>query len=154
MDRPLTQMLFLEVNYDARAVYTLKDVDHVWNGKDYPSMRRLYLEMGDPTEYQFATTYLLGWKHWQRICENKLLRKHVDEWREELEVKLRSEGVHAALVQARSGSWQAAKWLVDKGWVESKAGRPSKADVERETKMQARIADEFTDDYERLKVVK
>lgn len=153
MDRPLTQSLFLEINYDSKAIYTLKDVDHEWNGRVYPSMRRLYLEMGDPTEYQFATTYLLGWKHWQRLCANKALKQHVDDWREELEVKLRCEGVHSAIVQARSGSWQAAKWLVDKGWSESKAGRPSKADVDREIKMQARIKDEYAEDLQRLRIV-
>lgn len=152
--RPLTQTLFLETTYDDRAVYTLKDIDHEWNGRVLPSMRRLYLEVGDPTEYQFATKYLLGWKHWLRICENKALRKHVDDWRFELEVKLRSMGVAQSIKQAKGGTWQAAKWLADRGWDQRGAGRPSKEDIEHEKKVRAAIADEFEADFARLKVVK
>lgn len=61
--RPLTQSLFLEPNYNVDyAYYTMDDDDKNFKGKVYPSLKRLYLEMEDPTEYEFATTYLLGRK--------------------------------------------------------------------------------------------
>lgn len=152
MGRPITQSLFLEINYTELSVYTLKDDDHELNGKQYPSLKRLYLECEDPTEYEFATTYLLGWKHWLRLCENKAIRKHIDEWRDELEVKLRSQGVKEVIRAAnRPGGLQAAKWLADRGWATRGAGRPSKADVDREKAIQANITDEFTADIVRLK---
>lgn len=150
MGKPITQSLFLEIGYTDQAVYTLKDQDHEHNGNYYPSLKRLYLECADPTEYEFATTYLLGWKHWLRLCENKMVRKHIDEWREELEVKLRSRGVKNVLESAKSGNYQAARWLADRGWDTRGAGRPSKADVEKEQRVQAAMSGEYEADVVRL----
>lgn len=150
--RPLTQGLFLEIGYGDAAVFTLKEQDHELNGKTYFSLKRLYLNTNDPTEYDFATTYLLGWKHWLRLCENKALRAHIDEWREELEIKLRSQGVKQIILQATGplASVQAAKWVADRGWAVRGAGRPTKAEVERERKVQAGMTDEYSADVLRL----
>lgn len=148
--RPITQSLFLEVNYTDSAIYTLKEDHFEYEGKFLPSLKKIYLEVADPTEYEFATRYLLGWKHWMRICDNKLIRKHIDEWRFELEYKLRSQGVKAAISQATTGSFQAAKWLADRGWESRGAGRPTKADVDREKKIQTSISEEYSGDIVRL----
>jgi len=150
MGKFLTQSLFLEIGYSDFAIYTLKDGDHEHNGKYYYSLKRLYLETEDPTEYEFANKYLCNWRHWQRLCENKVLRKYIDEWREELEVRLRSKGVRAAMLEANSGNFQAAKWVADRGWSTRGAGRPSKAEIEREKRIQAGIADEYEADVIRL----
>lgn len=148
--RPLTQSLFLEIGYSEFALYTLKDQDHEYKGKIYPSIKRLYLEMNDPTEYEFANTYLLGWNHWRRLCANKAIKEYIDEWREELELKLRCEGVKKMISSAADGSYQSAKWLVDRGWDVKGAGRPSKQEVEREKKFQARVSEDFQADVVRL----
>lgn len=151
LGRPLTQSLFLEIGYQAAAIYTLKDDDHEYEGKIFPSIKRLYLEIADPTEYEFATQYFLNWSQWQRITENKVLFKHIKEWRDELEVKLRSRAIKLNIAHAESGSYNAAKWIADRGWATRAAGRPSKEDVERETKIQARINDEYGADILRFK---
>lgn len=150
--RPLTQSLFLEVGYNTEfAVYTNKDEDFEYKGKVYPSLKRLYLEHEDPTEYDFACTYLLGWSQWQRICANKVFSAMVEEWRMELELKIRSQAVRDIMVASTSEKgFQAAKWLANKGWDTRSAGRPSKADIERETKIQADIAEEYSADVARL----
>jgi hypothetical protein len=145
-----TQSLFLELGYGEDAVYTLKDQDHEHNGTVYPSLKRIYLELEDPTEYEFATLHLLGWRHWQRMCENKVIRKHIDEWREELEIKLRSQAIKDAIQQAKQGHFQAAKWVADRGWATRGAGRPSKAEIEREKTIQTRINDEYDGDVVRM----
>ena len=145
-----TQSLFLELGYGADSLFTLKDQDHEHEGKTYPSLKRLYLEFEDPTEYEFANTVLLGWRHWQRMCENKVIRKHIDEWREELEVKLRSQAIRDAIQEAKKGHFQAAKWVADRGWSTRGAGRPSKADIEHEKKVQARIDNEYSGDVVRM----
>ena len=152
--RSLTQSMFLEVGYSDAALYTLKDVDHEYNGKIYPSLKRLYLLEEDPTEYEFAVKYLLGWKHWQRLCENKLLRKSIDEWRAELEIKLRSRAVKEMIKSSASGKIVASKWLADKGWAQRGAGRPTKAEVEGEKALLATVAEEFNEDVQRLKLIK
>lgn len=151
MGKPITQSMFLEIGYTDSAIYTFKDEDYEYKGKYYPSLKRLYLELEDPTEYEFANTYLLGWKHWRRLCENKLIRKQIDEWREELELRLRSKGVKEMIALASSDKgYQAAKWLVDRGWDVRGKGRPSKDEIEREKKFQSRVADEYSGDVVRL----
>lgn len=148
--RPITQSLFLEMGYTEHSVYTLKDEDHEHNGKLYPSLKKLYLELEDATEYEFANKYLLGWKHWQRIVENKSLAPHVMEWREELELKLRARAVKQMMELAHTGSYQASKWLADRGWDTRAAGRPTKAEKEKNARINDRIKDEYGADVHRL----
>ena len=151
MGRPLTQSLFLEIGYNESAVYTLKDQDYIYNGQLYPSLKRLYLLIADPTEYEFATTTLVSWKQWIRITENSALKKHVNEWREELELKLRAQGVKEAIKQASGGSFQAAKWVADRGWEQRAAGRPSKAEIEGHKKLAEKVENEYGADIIRLR---
>ena len=151
--RYLTLSLFLEIEYKEEALYTLKDYDHEYNGKIYPSLKKLYLEVGDPTEYQFATKHLAGWDHWQKIIGNKILLQEVEKWRTELEMKLRSEAVRTIYGQSRKGSVTAAKWLAERGWDDRPAGRPSKAEIEKQTKIIQDVQNEFEQDYARLRVI-
>ena len=145
-----TQSLFLELGYSDEAIFTLKDQDYEYEGRKLISLKRLYLEMDDPTEYNFATTHLMGWRHWQRMCENKAIRAYINEWRDELEVKLRCRAVGDAINAARTGNFQAAKWVADRGWATRGAGRPSKADVNHEKSVQAQIDNEYKGDVIRL----
>ena len=151
--RPLTQSLFLEVGYNTEfAVYTFNDEDKIYKGNTYPSLKRLYLEHEDPTEYDFATTYLLGWSHWQRLNDNKLLAKHFKEWREELELRLRSQAIRGIIdMTATENSFQANKWLADRGWEKRGAGRPSKSEIEKNKAMDKRIEEEFSADVIRMR---
>lgn len=152
MGRPITQSLFLETSYDPEtAVYTLKGYDHEYEGYKFPSLKRLYLQMEDVVEYDFAYTYLLDWNHWQRISKNKLFNKHINEWREELELKIRSQAVKDIIdMTAEEKSFQAAKWLADKGWSKRAAGRPKQEDIDRETKVQAAMEHQYGADIKRL----
>jgi len=153
MGRPITQSLFLEIGYNPEvAVYSLKEYDHEYEGKVFPSLKRLYIQMEDVLEYEFANRYLLGWQHWQRIINNKLFKPHVEAWRSELELKIRSQAVRDIIdMSADERSFQAAKWLADKGWVEKRAGRPSKDQVEREKNIRDALAEQYEADVVRLK---
>lgn len=150
--RPVTQSLFLENGYRTDlAVYTLKDEDHEYQGVVYPSLKKLFLAFEDPTEYEFANTYLLGWSHWKRLNDNKLMTGHFELWREELELRLRAQGIRAAIDQAADDKgFQAAKWLADSGWRKNAVGRPSKTEKLKEERMQARLDDEFKGDIARM----
>ncbi|BFG81829.1 hypothetical protein [Pseudomonas phage PP21] len=152
MGRPLTQSLFLEIGYSEFAVYTFKDRDYAYKGTNYPSLKRLYLEEEDPIEYTFAEKHLLGWQHWKRLQENKIIRKQIDQWREELELKLRSQGVREMLnlCASETGNFSAAKYLADRGWEKRAAGRPSKAEKERYQAIEEKLQDEFSADIARL----
>lgn len=150
---PLTQGLFLEIGYNTEyAQYTLKDYDHTYNGVVYPSLKKLYLAEEDPTEYIFANKYLLGWQHWERICKNKVLSQYTNQWREELEIKLRAMAVRALrdMCTSENGNFQAAKFLADKGWDKNKVGRPSKAELEKRKAIGERVDNEFSADVRRM----
>jgi hypothetical protein len=140
----ITQGLFLEQGYRTDlAVFTFADEDREYKGKPYISLKKLYLELMDVNEYTFATTYLGGWHHWQRLCANRLIRVHIDAWREELELKLASLGFQEMLTLTRSGDRPASKWMAEKGFKETrKVGRPRKEDVAREAKRTADLDEE------------
>ena len=152
--RYIVQGLFLEDRYNTElAVYTLDGVDKVYKGKTFPSLKRLYLEMADPEEYTFAQTHLFDWGHWQRLCKNSIVSKHIEQWREELNLMLRSEGIATLVHLAKhENSYQAAKWLADEGFIKKSRGRPSKEDIEAETKRKAKIDEEFQDDFKILEL--
>ena len=150
--RYITQGLFLEISYDTnKAVFTLDGEDKMYKGVKYISLKKLYLELSDPIEYTFAITYLADWKHWQRISGNKILLSHIKEWREELLLSLRSEGVLTLIDLAKNAqSYQAGKWLVDTGWDIKEKGRPTKANVKKQLKREADRQKGFEEDFKLL----
>jgi len=113
MGRYKTQSLFLETAYDSEAFFTFDDVDKVYKGKTYTSLKRLYLEMEDVTEYAFADAHLAGWNHWKKICGNKLTARAMSKIKE----------------MAEEGNYNAAKYIANKEYSSGK-GRPTKADKE------------------------
>jgi hypothetical protein len=147
-ERARTQSLFLELGYTDFAMYTLKDEDYFYKGELYPSLKRLYLSMEDVVEYDFANKYLLGWSHWQRMCENKQIKAHINEWRTELELKLRSRGVKEMMNKADT-SPMAAKWLADKGWVTKKDAK-EELNASGKVKIQEQIDNDFGADIARI----
>lgn len=148
---PLTQSLFLEIGYTDYAVYTLKDEDYEYKGKVYPSLKKLFIEMEDVGEYLFACKYLLGWDHWQRLCSNKQVAEHIEKWRYELELKLRSKAIMEIKNKSKfEKGINASKWLAEKGWDKRKAGRPTKEDIQKETRIQADLDRQFQEDLKRL----
>lgn len=148
MGRALTQSLFLEPNYNQEfAYYTLDGEDKLYKGVTYPSLKKLYLAMADPIEYEFATTYLLDWEHWEKLQGNRIIMAHIEKWRHELELKLASEGFRMILDQSED-NYQASKWLAEKGWKKRGVGRPVK---ERETKeLDSYLEKEFEADVVRM----
>jgi hypothetical protein len=144
-----TLSLFYETNItDLSPIFTLKDEDHTVNGKTYMSMKQLYLSFDDPTEWEFVQSVLGNWRHWQKIMGNKRLREYIDQWRMELEIKLRSQAVRNMVKHSKNRDG-AAKWLAEGSW-KGKRGRPSKDEVERERKVQAGIEQDLDEHWARL----
>ena len=146
----ITQGLFYEAEYDLTfAQYTWGPEDKEKDGKFLKSLKKLYLEMEDTTEYEFATTYFIDYPHWQRLVNNKAVRTHIDQWRTELELKLRARAARSMIEQADKGNFNAAKWVADRGW-EAKRGRPSKEEVAAERKKAAVLSEELADEAGRV----
>ena len=153
-----TQSLYLETNRSGlEPIMTLKEVDWEHKGVMLPSLHRLYMEIADVTEYQVAMQVFGSWYGWQRQCENASIKEHIEAWREELEIAIRSAAV-AAMVQVSSTEGSkgtaASKYLADKGWIKRPAGAPTKAEKAGELKKQETIASNTENDFKRLGLVK
>jgi hypothetical protein len=136
-------------------MFTLKETDH----EGYPSLYRLYMETGDPTEYQFAVQHLDGWTHWQALTAAKWFQPYVEAWRAELEVKLSSEAL--ARIRAVSADtanpnhYHANKHLLElarKPADARKRGRPMKGSSPTEETYERAILREIAEDAKRLGV--
>ena len=151
----ITQSLFFETARNKDFImFTLKDEDYQPEGYEFklPSLKKLYMQCADPTEYIFATTYLGGWEHWQRIYNNKLFTEMIDNWRYELELSIRSQALRQVVDFSNTDKgFQAAKLLMEGGWKDKKRGAPSKQEKARELKMQSDMAAQINDDLERLR---
>jgi len=151
MHRFRTQALFYE-HPDAEdgkyAVFTMSDQDRTIDGKTYYSLKKLFLECGDPTEYNFAIAVFGSWPHWKRLCKY-WLKHYIKDWREELELKLRADAIRNAIKSSANGNYNASKWLTERGW-EEKRGRPSKDEVARRVEQDKRLISDVQEDMERL----
>lgn len=150
-----TQSLFHEMNQtNDNPVFTTKEHDIIRDDGLYIfSLKRLYTSIEDPTEYSHAMSILGSWDHWQRLCNNAVIGRLLNEARVELEVKIRSKAIRAMISTAEyegSKGTGAAKYIAEKGWEGSKRGRPSKEEVEGRLKQDMAVTDSIRSDAERL----
>lgn len=150
----LTKQLFYETAEGEKenVLYTLKDEDHL----GYPSIRRLYVETGDLSEYHFATTYFASWRHYQRLLAADWFRSVIEEAREELSVKLAAENLANISAKARAGDLKANQYLLERKWIDKKdsvnpVGRPSKEAIKKEAEKIVGSALEVEEDLSRLR---
>ena len=139
--------------------FTLKDADHTdKDGVVYKSLRKIYIESEDPTEYSFAMKVFNSWDCWVAIKKNALIMQTINKWRDELEVRLRSKGVTTLIEDAASDKSRSkissSKYLSEKGWMdEDKRGRPSKKKIQEEALKISRVKEEVDADIIRMGIV-
>jgi len=139
----------------SRVIFTLKDQDVTKDGVTYLSLYKCYLSHLDPTEYDFANTYLGGWEHWQRLLECDWFAPYIDRWRTELELKLKAQAIKEIIDEAQAGtknSFSANKWLVANGWAPNRRGRPSKAEIKAQAAQIATTESRVAEDMQRLNI--
>jgi len=106
--------------------------------------KSLYMACRDITGYQFAIQHLGGWQHFKALYKSPALSPILDEWEEELEVALRSEALKKIeTLSTGDKGYQAAKFLVDKGWKEKTKGRTTKEAIQKEARINEKVYDEF-----------
>lgn len=141
-------------------IYTLKMNDILREGKTYRSLGKLFVDLGDETEYIFANTYLGGWDHWKSCQDSAVLKEHIPAWREELAVKQRAEALARIKQEAadpgNKNYYAANRYLVGEA-TESRrkaAGRKSNAEILSEAKRLTvttqRDSKEVSDDLNRI----
>jgi hypothetical protein len=153
----LTRSLFFEVSPEPElAVFTLKDYDHEWKGRQYKSLYLLYMQEADPIEYEFATKHLDSWVHWEKLSNSPFFQEYITRWRKELELKIRSESLRNIATEARKGgrdAMQAHRYLLERKWLDepSKArGRPTKAEIKKAAFDLAAESESLTEDFNRI----
>jgi hypothetical protein len=150
----LNKALFFELTgaHRPHACFTLKDADHTDpSGKVFLSLKRLFLESDDPTEYKFATEHLGSWAHWKDMQTQDDIALHIIEWREERDVRLQSLGIKVMVKMAASGeNYHAAKYLADQGWITAR-GRPSKQEKAKLLRKESTLSKNVRNDMKRLR---
>jgi len=157
--KPRTKSLFYELSYDdpSLSLFTFKSDDIEAHGQHFLSLQKLYLSLApnDPTEYEFAQTVFGSWDIWQTLSKAPVIKVHVSRWRNEVEVKVKSEAIRAIAEEMKTGgrsSFSAAKLLLDKGWLDKESATIAK------TKLKAKETDDqnkealalLSEDAERL----
>ena len=158
----LLQALFYEmaVGTDRNDVlYTLK-LEDTYDVNDpsklYLSLHRLYVEMEDTSEYEFAKKYFDNWTHWKKLLECNWFKPYLAEMREELDVKLRARALNqirdVAANTLDKNHFSANRLILDKGLAvkTDNRGRPSKEKIKAEADRMFQIKEEIDDDFSRI----
>jgi len=130
--------------------YTLKDTDYL----GYPSLYQCYMSLDDPTEYTFATQFLGGWIHFQKLVASSFFPEYVTRWREEMEIKLQSKALAHLITESNDPDsrhcYNANKLLLDKGWKDKKTPvtRTAKEKIKEEAHRLQSTSATIEDDYE------
>lgn len=147
----LTKPLFFETadSDKSRVLYTLKDEAH----KGYPSIKRLYIETEDTTEYVFAVTFFYSYSHFKKLLEVQWFRSVIDEAREELALRLAAKALLHIRQKADAGDIKANQYLLERKWEDGKkdkVGRPSKAAIKEEANRLFEKSNEIDEDLNRV----
>lgn len=157
-----TKSLFLETNDNEKkygSIFTLRDEDT--DGRI--SMRRIYLEANDPTEYLAAKNLFGSVDCWNNLCKTQWFKPHLARWRGELHSRIKSRAIHR-IEEAAHGptdvtaqQLNAAKWLATQEFDGNKLvkqkgpGRPPKLkDPELRLKEALDDSTEENEDFARL----
>lgn len=150
----LLSLFYEDIYKPDDAIYTIRDQDKEAKGYLFPSLYKLYMAEADITEYNFANKYFESYQHWRVICESDWFKPYLQRWREELELKVKSEALKEIIAQANSSDprkrLEASKYLFEKVYVDRGAGRPSKKKIKEEAMIQARQDKIITEDFERI----
>ena len=161
----LLKALFYEVSEDGTRVdclYSLKQEDSPDiqdNSRIYPSIHRLYVEMGDATEYEFAKKYFDNWAHWKKLIECTWFKPYLAEMREELDVKLKAVALNSlrsiASDESNKNHYMANKFIIENGLGVKKdaRGRPSKEKIKEEANKLFLDKNDVDEDFNRINKV-
>ena len=113
-------------------IFTLRD-----EKKGLESLRTLFvsLTINDPTEATFAETVFNDVGYWLKAREIVRLKSHLDEWREEADIKRKAMAFESIINEVRTqgkSAFSAAKYLIDEPYKPSKT-KEAKAQVRKTT---------------------
>ena len=125
-------------------------------GNVFKSMRKLFLECGDVTGYDFAITVLGSYEHFRILSEHKLVGPQIESWQNEMKAKIDSFAVKNIEKIVAEGGTQvqlsAAKYLANRDYEEKgPVGKPATNNKKLKEETHAReTARETKEEMERL----
>lgn len=121
---------------------------HPEGTEDFDEWRHKFVEACDPTEYAGAIALLGSWKEWQLFKKSwpYFTENILPEWLAEIDVKLASMAINRLKENKDAG---AQRWLAERKY-KIKKRNPSKAETERENRIQQHIDNEIQDDAARV----
>lgn len=149
----------------ADALFTMRtqDMIHEKSGTYLFSLHKIYMSCSDPTEYQVAQKLFNSYKLWQAFVASVIVEPHIDELREELDLKLKSEAMAAlreTMLTEGSKGTTAAKYLAEMKKAQgqqAESGSNSEKYKGRSAAglqpSQAQLEDGFEEDIARLQLV-
>lgn len=157
-----TSALFFDMaKFDPKDKWTILPVFTLFEDKPgYINARKTFVELNDPTGYQWAIEYLGDYSHWELLMKTKWFSDAVQKWREELKIKQRAEAIQKIVAISQDPSDKqaltAAKYIAEQGWNKdvSNRGRPSKAEVNGALKRAVEQATVEDEDMQRIGLVK
>jgi len=155
-----TKSLFWELSPDKTyCKYSLKKYDYTPQGSDitYPSLYRLYMEMEDLLEFEFANRYFDSYEHWELISKLSYMKEDVAQWRKEVELKVRARALRelrdlSITTEDSKVKVDLNKYLLNRGWIDktNTKGRPSKEEIKKELERVTAVEKELQEDFERI----
>ena len=125
--------------------------------KDRPGLvnaRTTFIDIGDPTGYEWAITYLGDYNHWKYLMKSPWFQEAYETWLEELTQKQLAAAIKVITEIALSGDSKAAlpaaRYLAEQGWKKPDRGRPTKATIDANLKQAMRERSIEDDDAERI----
>lgn len=113
-----------------------------------------FVELGDPTGYDWAMKYLDSYDHWIRLMKTEWFRVQYESALAELLMKFKAAAlkrIQEIQTSANEGQALAAsKYMAERGWEKSGRGRPSKEEVTGEMKKLTRDIEQTDQDFDRL----
>jgi len=127
---------------------------------DIEHFHDIFIAMEDLTEYKPALELVKDWREWNRLKRDwPTFGNFVEEWKEEVRVKLTSEALQKIQSMAKGDdpkALQASRFIAEAGDQRAgqKKGRPSRAEKEKAATELARAAGETAEERQRiLKVI-
>ena len=120
---PRTKSLFADVIYQDSPYTPIYYLRQETSDDQYIALKEVYLQIADPTEYEFAKMCFHSYQQWETITALPWAANFVSQWRAELQLKLRSEAVKEIFNMTvdpevkETSRLQALKWLADTGFV-------------------------------------
>jgi len=145
-------------NRNDLTLYSLKKKDHKVSGSIYRSLHKIYIEMEDPTEYEFAMSVFGDFSVWENLCNLSWFKHHHQQMQKELVLKLKARTIRGMINDLGEGkaSYNAQKYLADAGYLDDrqkKRGRPSKDELDGALKQAAQAKAATEDDAARIGLI-